>query len=250
MNIEQLLRDAQPLDVIFYHGRGIFSTVIRLMETLVTDDSRFSHVGVVVTRELLPNVSELEDGVKYILESNIVIPYLTDGQPDIRSGKAKIGVQIRSLEDVARGFTTSREGNYIALSKLGGSPWNDEPSRDLLIDKSSSFFDEFGNKRYEANIFSLLSGICKCFGRVNGVVEDRIVDGLKILEVIGVTEEVNLKTLSDSTVFCSELIVRLFQHLSIIPPSVDAQTVTPMGLLNPEGKFKKFLHEPIRISLS
>lgn len=250
MNLEQLLDKAQPLDVIFYHGTGIFSTTIRILETLVTDDSRFSHVGIVVTSELLPNVLQLEQGKKYIFESNLVIPNVTDGTPDVRTGKVRFGVQIRSLEEVAKAFTTTEKGNYIALSGLAGSPWSDDKLKTVLTDKVSKFVEEYGYKGYELNPFSLFSAIFPCCGRVNQVVEHKIVDGLKTIPFMNDTLDIDVTTVADSTVFCSELAVRLYQRLGIIPNTVDAQSVSPMALLNPGTKFKKFLNEPVKVIIS
>ena len=98
----------RPLDLIAFRGGDIISDLIATLESHEVGIGAFSHVGMVVTSEILPscmvNGKEfyLAPDRVYVFESTFTydIPHITDGVPDVTTGHGEFGVQLRDLEDV------------------------------------------------------------------------------------------------------------------------------------------------------
>ena len=99
-----------PLDIILFRGTDGVSDLIRVVEQDVRGCGDFSHAGIIVTRELLPNLTKLEAKKLYVMESTMSypLPLVSDGPPNILTGKGYFGVQIRDLSILLNATTRLR----------------------------------------------------------------------------------------------------------------------------------------------
>src|SRR3990170_4951280 len=89
----------RDLDLIFFSGNDIISEIVEDGESLEYRENpmrRFSHVGLIISKNILPFIPQLEDGKYYIWESCVI----TSGPKDVETKKHRYGVQIRDLIDV------------------------------------------------------------------------------------------------------------------------------------------------------
>src|SRR3990167_5472285 len=93
IGIKQLFDKISPLDLIYFKGAEIVSELIMTISKLTTGEGGYSHVGLVVNRDLLPSVEELEPGRWYIWEAILSSSYIygTDGILDIETEKDSSG---------------------------------------------------------------------------------------------------------------------------------------------------------------
>ncbi len=250
MKLQDFVDKVQPFDLLLFHGTGIFSTAIRKMQALAMDTGEFSHVGIVINSELFPDIPQLVSGRTYILDSNLVVPVVTDGVKDVRTNKVRFGVQIRDALDVFTAFYDKSEDNYISWCRLQENPWlNIEDKKEIKKDMLE-FIEEFGYKPYELNCFELLGSLCGCFKNIRVKIEEEVVEGYRVLSLFGVTEERSAEDIQRMSVFCSEFVGIILQIVHKIPPNVATSEIAPMHFINPrEGTFVKFVDDPIRITL-
>ena len=125
---DEIENKLQPLDLLMFRGGDFVSASIRYLEEKMLGNGSFSHVGIVVTRELMPWLKVLEYGEKYVWESTMSIPIggFVEDVPDVESGKGRFGVQIRVLEDVVESYTNTESGALVAWVPLKDNPWADE----------------------------------------------------------------------------------------------------------------------------
>lgn len=105
-------RDAcllRPLNLLLFSGDGFVSRTIKLVTENVDgiDSDKYSlwsHVGVIISKEYLPNVRGLVEGQLYCWEITYTGELSGDFTPDVESGSTKFGVQIRNLHDVIKTY--------------------------------------------------------------------------------------------------------------------------------------------------
>jgi hypothetical protein len=121
----EFVEEAQPMDLVYFLGLEPISELIASVEESINEAGQYSHVGMVVTRDLLPEVSQLEEGKLYIWEAILSGDYLigTDGILDVETGRGFFGSQIRDLQDVIKVHTS--KGGKVGWGKLKNNPWND-----------------------------------------------------------------------------------------------------------------------------
>lgn len=141
INIGQLFDKISPLDLIYFRGTEIVSDLIMKVSKLTTGEGGYSHVGLVVNRDLLPSVEALEPGRWYVWEAILSSSYIygTDGILDIETSKGFFGSQIRDLEDVILAHTAGGgdtggvrtaalagdgPSSSISWGELKDNPWN------------------------------------------------------------------------------------------------------------------------------
>ena len=115
LTYKEIKNDIQSFDAIFFRGGDLISDMIEVLEKYKVSSGVFTHVGMVVTADILPycNVKglpyHLESNKLYILESTFgyEIPHILEGKCDITTGKGKFGVQLRELEDIIPWYITN-----------------------------------------------------------------------------------------------------------------------------------------------
>ena len=179
--------DTNDLDLIFVEGETpCISNSIKFAEKIAGHDTKWTHVGLIVTHKIF---NFLSPNKVYVLESAI--------HTSTVSGN-KNGVQISTLAN----FMT-RTRSY-SIKKLIDNPYTDEKTNAHKIEQFNfiinDFYKEFKDRYYEFTLVELFASIFPCCGLIyNSCCPccDR-----------------------DSFMFCSELIVKLLQRLSYIPFSV------------------------------
>ena len=210
-----------PLDIILFRGTDGVSDLIRVVEQDVRGCGDFSHAGIIVTRELLPNLTKLEAKKLYVMESTMSypLPLVSDGPPNILTGKGYFGVQIRDFEEVLTSYTKAK-GALVAWVRLPNSPWDTQKRVDPEIVEKYLF------RPYKENIFSILGSVFPCFRPARNTLDEIEVVGSRIIR-LAPPEDVEAKT-----VFCSELLARIYRDLGMIPKSVVPEDVVPVDFLS------------------
>ncbi|MNK96499.1 hypothetical protein D3C87_1167820 [compost metagenome] len=236
----------QPFDLLAYHGTGVVSSVIRGLQKKEIGSSEFSHVDIVITSEIFPGIPQLKPGRKYVVGSNLVIPKLTDGVADVRTGKTRLGVQIRDLEEVIDKFYKKSDENYICWSRLPNNPWLVEKNKKDILSRMETFIAKFGYKPYERNPLELLGSICKRTKKMRIDIEEKIIEGTKVLTIMGVMDKLEHEDFQGDGLFCSEVAVMIYQAIGVINKKVDPRDVAPMHFFV-DTLFPRIGDDPIEI---
>jgi len=203
-----------PLDLIFFKGTDLISKTVLLAQAINSGNSSFSHVGIVVNKELL-NLDLMEPDILYILESTVA-----DGKVLDINEKRVIGVQIRPLEEVVNSYK-SEPDCYVAYAKLKNNPFL--TNKDHTISVFRKVYKNYANSFYNMNILHLLSAVFPCLRKPRQFF-DKIVH-------IGYTTITNNNYFNRSQwVFCSELVAIIYLELKIIS-DVNPETVIPTDFL-------------------
>ena len=211
------LSGVKPLDLIGFIGNTTVSKVIRKLESLATglEEFDFSHVGIVVTKDILPVVSlnretniYLEDGVHYILESTV-----SSGAKDIIDGKHNVGVQLRNLSEVLDETTSSVFHCKLINNPVDSSekhPISGLSSIDDVMTKFSIFFHMFWKQSYTVDPISAMGLIFPQFRKIRKLSKP-------FFSAIRGKE----------SQLCSELAARCYQSLGLISKEFNPSDVTP-----------------------
>jgi hypothetical protein len=211
---ESMRTQIRPFDAIFFGGDAIMAKIIKKIEKHGNNvDDRmceFSHVGMVVTSEILLHPLVLP-GKYYILESTLG-GYFGHGIKNIEN-KTCIGVQLRDLDEVVKKYDKSNK-TVIAWAKVNKNPLDIEPVKEVR-DKFTEFFTIYNGKKYDANPYSLFSAVFKCLRPYRKHVET----------FLG----------TDGWFFCSEIIALAYKYMSIYPVYVNEKDVLPRDILYPQS---------------
>lgn len=212
-----------PLDLIFFKGVDPLSITIRIIEDIAFEEDSFSHVGLVVTRDLLPDVTELEHGKLYIFESTLSVLC-----KDAETHRRKFGVQIRELESVIDAYKFL-PGAKVAHVKLTANPWQgNEYNRKFCIKTMKVIHEKYGNNMYDINAFDLLATVTVPLRKYRLFLNKFIVAGYSFLSTSSV---ITTQDIDEKMLFCSELVALVYQRLGILPKSVYPSDVAPMTLI-------------------
>lgn len=207
-----------PLDLIFFKGDDIVGKFVSIGENIAVGNSEFTHVGIVVTRELL-DMPELIPGVSYLLESTVSYD---SSSVNILTGEVTYGVQIRKLTDVISSYRKC-SGCRIAWARLMNNPFFEH--RDIIIQNFKKVFDKYRNSLYDFNVLDLIAAAIPCCRKRRDFFEKVIVDGSEIFHNLGIFQNTH------QWVFCSELVAIIYKSLGIFDKGIDPRDVIPMDLL-------------------
>jgi hypothetical protein len=196
-HIRQLIT---PLDMMFFHGGEIVSKMIDIMERLTTGSGEYTHIGICVNDQLLPN-AHLDHDTWYVWESTFSSAHVGSGDVKIVGTEGgHFGPQLRKLDEVVPAYL-SKHGTKMALGKLRNNPWNDILHRERLIKKFGKAFEMYNNITYDYNPKSLLGSMIK-----------------------------PLRT-HNNKLFCSELVAAVYVKIGVLSSNVDPSGVVPMDFL-------------------
>lgn len=227
---EKVRPELKAFDLVFFKGVGFSADLIRLGEWMTSTNKtcdpntlEFSHVGIVLTSDLLQGIKNVQPNELYLWEST-----LNDragiGVPDI-NGKYLKGVQLRDLDSVIIEYNKYNvkkavsKGNkpkdsYISIALL------DENSRDCVNKNYATIkadfpeiFTRYQDIRYDAQPLSLLGSMFECFRWEK------------------LNDEINETLGSKDWLFCSELVTVIFKEVGIFPNSCKPGFVVPTDLL-------------------
>lgn len=229
LTYDQVAAIASPLDLLLFRGGCIFSTVIMTAEKITTGYGKYSHAGIIVTKDVLPEVKELEEGKLYVWESTMSYPLgeMTDGVPNVETGKGKFGVQLRDFEEVLKAYTKS-EGTEVAWCKLINNPWNSKKKK-RVVKTMARCYRDYGDKVYEVNILSLLASVIPCLRQARDTIEWD-------------DEEIQ------DFVFCSELAALVYRRLGLLSKEFDPSDVIPVDFLGYDADgMPRLVEDPIML---
>ena len=210
-NIKNSLK---PLDLVMFSGGEYVSHLIKFMEKNLlerpnepnngVDPGAFSHVGMVVTSDILEHKQVLP-GKFYVLESTMGGPLSQDKVLNIM-GKSKFGVQLRDLEELIPSYLSS-EGSAIAIARL--KPEYSTLCRDKTL--FTSVFKKYNGRTYDINPISLAASllkVCRC-----------------------IREPMEEMTGTNNWLFCSELVAQVYIDMGVINNSINPKNVVPMDFV-------------------
>jgi hypothetical protein len=231
----------RPFDLIAFHGGDCVSALISELESFEVGVGAFSHVGMVVTADILPEASfggntvQLKPNHPYVFESTFSydVAGLADGAHDVVTGKGAFGVQLRDLEEVIPRYITN-EKTKVAWCRLLNNPFDplpDEPAenlalrRKLLEEEFTEFFKKYEQRTYEADIGSLLASMFPAL-RPLRTIRDDIFKGLySVLHSFGIAKN---KVGPAGWEFCSQLVATVYQSIGVIGPKFNPEDVVPV----------------------
>jgi len=229
----------RPFDLIGFRGGDIISDLISELEQDRLDIGTFSHVGMIVTSDILPyyvinnEKFYLKPNHLYIFESTFTyyIPGITEGIPDITTGRGKWGVQLRDFEEIIPRYITNQK-TKIAWCRLLNNPFDrigDESDdslrnrRILLQEKFEEFFHEYEGRLYKINLIDLFAAMFPIL-RPLSKIQDTIFNKLfKILQFCGLSGNG-----PSGWQFCSELVANVYQLIGVIPESFETRDILPV----------------------
>lgn len=226
-----LIKDqVKPLDIIVFRGAEFVSDTISLLEKLKLGDGDWTHVGIVITPDIIP-IKNSVPGKLYVWESTMS-GELGDGVDNVETGKATFGVQIRDLEDVIDKYDNDKE-TKIGWGQLIDNPLvkSDKETIEAYLQRKSkisqilSNFDiNTGNATYDYNCCDLCSTIypkCSTYSK----------------DIFG----------SNKRYFCSQLVAKILELVKMMPKAIDPEHVAPVDLLGNDG-YKAVCKQPVVVT--
>ena len=216
---EEASEKIRPLALVLFAGKEFVSDIICFGQSLKGSYRRnqervqrvFSHVGVIVDKNIMPGIRNTLPGRHYVLEST-ASGKLVSEVVDCESMKGVLGVQIRDFEWVCATYN-----GVIAVANLQDNPFDpiegesveeNQQRIGMLRECLSKFHSEHYHQMYQINILRLISALFPAFR------------GLKVCF-----------PMSKKWVFCSELVAMLYSAVGIIKKCVQPDNVVPMNFL-------------------
>lgn len=239
-NYFDILTQIEPLDLIAFRGGELISDFIAILEHEQVGYNEFTHVGLVVTSEILPNTIHLKNesltltpGKKYILESTFSYKIASDGVPDELTKHGWLGVQIRDLEQLIPRYITSNK-TKIALCKLINNPFHKSPlesnesytsRKNILIYKFENLFLDYIHRPYELSFINLFSSMFPILRNLRNNITSIYSKCFNIFSSFGLCQQRNCPS---GWQFCSELVANFYIQLGIIDNTFDPRDVLPV----------------------
>lgn len=228
----------KPFDLIAFRGGDLVSDTIAKLEEQHNGDGYFTHVGIVVTSDVLDVLDSNDDNL-YIFEStcSYSIPLVQKGVPDILTGKGVLGVQLRKLKDVIPTYIEN-EKTKIAWCSLKNNPYAKKysESSNCLVSRRkelkkifSNFFSLYHGRLYEIDLFSLFSSLFSPFRIIRDIKDSAIENFMSLLGKNGDRSPSGWQ-------FCSELVANVYLTLGIFDTSVNPKNIVPMDFFGSNSK--------------
>ena len=222
----------KPFDLIAFRGGDVISDLIAILEKYEVGADTFTHVGIVVTSEILPN-QNLDPDKLYILESTFAyqIPLIYDNKPDVITGRGHFGVILRDLEEIINWYICN-DKTKVAWCKLLNNPVINND----LITKFEQFFDSYHNRTYDMDLLGLFGAI---FPQIRGLrdLQDKLLN--KMFKRIKGKD-------FPAWQFCSELVANAYQLIGVIDQKFDSKNVLPIDFFGYDRDgIPKLVCEPI-----
>lgn len=235
ISYEEFYGRARPFDLLAFRGVDPISRSILFLERKELGDGGFSHLGMVVTKQVLPYISCLREGELYVLESTAsatqgVLAKFAGGPPDLLTGKGKIGVQIRNLREVIASYLEG-QGAAVAWCPLIRNPWDDWNRRSALVKTMHQWTRHHDNAVYEVDPFELLAAIFPCCLSWADGFDRVIVLGTEIIRLRDECHELRRLENGRDFMYCSELVAEVYRRIGVLPNDTDPRTFAPVAAL-------------------
>lgn len=254
INLNEIRKNIKPFDIICFKGSDGVSGIISGVQKYFLGSGEISHVGMVVTKDILPyyNIKGdnffLDEDEIYVFESTIPYSLTIEEQevvPDAFTEEPKLGAQIRKLEEVIRVYLKD-EGSSVGWCKLIKNPYTEE-SKEIISETFQKIFADYYSRMYDLSFISLASAV---FPKMRGIraVRDFIFYTIyKLTTFFGLSTRKNFGPLGWQ--FCSELIANVYIKMGIIDPKTDPRNVTPIDFFGfDQDGLDRIVENPIYLS--
>lgn len=230
--IDEFLAKVAPLDLLVFKGSDLVSDTISGLESYMIGTGAVTHVGVAMTRDLMPFVDDFDtsnnDGSgdkELLIWESILSGPLSDGVYNEENGKTTFGVQFRNLREVvSANIDKSKTSDTVGVCKLKDNP---------TVRKSGE-----SKHHYAARIGRLKRKLKRVYKRYNGTqfnfnFLDLLATVFPKLRPIRDIEEKTVGAVlgTDKWLFCSEFATTLYQYIGVVDPKVNFRDATPADYL-------------------
>lgn len=235
----------QPFDLLGFRDMGILGKIVTLGEKLEIGVAQFSHVGIVITAEVLDHPN-LDPKKIYVFESttSLAVPG-ADTPPDALTGHGYLGVQLRELPEVIASYEEDG-ASKVALCRLRNNPWNEKAHRPTLRTTFTRLFKTYYHAFYEmsaitmaASLFPELRSVRKARHELIGQIGEK-------LEKWGFATPIN----PNKWQFCSELVARTYQAIGMLPLTIEPENVVPIDfLVDGDSEVPRIVDDPVYLKI-
>ena len=219
----------RPFDLIAFRGGDYASRIVQILEKEQLGMGEFSHVGLVVTSDIL-DMAVLDKAHDVVLQPNKLYIFestysLQSEVPDLVTGKGMVGIQLRDFEEIVTHYIKT-DSERIAWCKLINNPYDFPANREKLKQIFTELFNRYHDTIYDISAIDLIASIISATRGLRDI-SDNITD--KIFQALEWTHIIDNKRLKPSEwQFCSELVATIYQKIGVIPQEINAKNVIPM----------------------
>lgn len=212
---EDVKTDIKPFDLIVFRGTGIISDTIRLLEGIQFGNDEWTHVGVIITTDIIPIKNGLPNKL-YIWESvaSVCLP-IGDGVKSVETKEGFIGVQIRDLEQVININYDIGVDTMIGWCKLENNP---------IMKK----LDE-NNVEYHTRV-ERIKTVMRCFYEENNGTPFPLNPIYMLPSLFPELEKLRV-LFKNKGMFCSQFATSLYLSLGLIDKKINPADITPVEIL-------------------
>ena len=247
-NLETIFKKIKPLDLIMFSGNNFISKTIRMVEKEKLGLGTISHVGIVITKELLPHIKELEKGKLYIWESTNSKVKLSSFPKDIL-GQSKFGVQIRNLKEVVEYYLQFQ--GKVFWGKLDQHPFKIKNKDSLItyhqrkmdiIEQFKEIEKNYGNSRFNLSFIDLGASVFPSLRPLRSLKN-------KLQKLF--QRKKNKSKKSYTPFFCSEFVAMICKKISLLDETIDPANVVPVDFLGvKESRSPKLIKKIVEFKLN
>ena len=205
----------KPLDLLLFKGGDFVSDSIRKLSRKIMggryEAGKFSHVGVVISREIL-NIPILEYGKLYIWEATM--SGKLGGDVYNVQGDWFLGVQIRDFDEVIQSYDKP-DDTRIAYARLKNYPEITPELKNTMF----KLYDKYNGRPYELNFMQLFGALypkARCCRPNYGI---------------------------KKFIFCSELAGIIYKELGIFNQDIEPYNIVPADFICDNDKDKADLDD-------
>lgn len=218
---KELKTQLTSLDLVFYRGGDHVSDTIRGIPR-VSPKNQFSHIGVIITDNILPNAG-LIPGQLYVLESmySLIAPNINNEIISLEHVGGFYGLQIRNLELVVKSYNKK-----LVFGKIKDNPWLNGYKKYGIRQHVHTLFNDLNGRGYRQQ-FTWRHPLTWRHRKIHHI---QMMVGFEPVIIRGVNLPRNQLKTSDNTLFTSQLIMSLYQKIGLISSRYDAEILTPQDL--------------------
>jgi len=221
MDFQTIKKDIRPFDIIAFRGGGIVDDIISICETYEVSCGDFSHVGMVITSDVLPSF-KTKDG-KFVLEPEklyLLESTLHKHSPDVSNPKIASGVCLRELEYVIPRYITDVK-TKVAWCGLINNPFDlNKPFTKEEKKRFKSLFLKYHEKLYDMSPIDLASAMFPMLRPLRDVKND-------LYDRIGSMLGMAAVDTPSGWQFCSEIIANFYKEFGVISSEFNPEDVVP-----------------------
>jgi hypothetical protein len=199
--VDYTILNIRPFDLVLFNGGDTVSSFIERLSVRAQgkDANLFSHVGMIITKDILPDEVNMEYNKLYIFESTA--SGSLGGKVYNIDGKTFIGCQIRDFDEVMKSYDSNPKSS-IAIRHLKNNPL-DVSNINTIQRKMAYLYGKYNYTPYEINIMNLFEAM---FPKLR---------------------KLRIKRNENKFIFCSELVATIYKNMGILPSTCNPADVVP-----------------------